>query len=112
MQAANRCDKNPPSGNDSLALPAGGQFTVELAHNQAQTSLSFEGRFASDWPDGKSHPENWSGPGNPPECIEDDGAMHAHNQSTAAGTAWAISYESDPSKVNMENLVVFSVLEK
>lgn len=37
--------------------------------------------------------------------------MHTHNQSTTAGTAWAISYESDISKVTMENLVVFSVLE-
>lgn len=38
--------------------------------------------------------------------------MHAHDQSTAAGTAFAISYQSDLSKVTMENLVVFSVLEQ
>lgn len=38
--------------------------------------------------------------------------MHAHDQSTTAGTAFAISYQSDLSKVTMENLVVFSVLDQ
>lgn len=30
----------------------------------------------------------------------------------AAGTAWAIAYESDLSAIAMEDLVVFSVLEQ
>lgn len=112
MQADRGCNNNPPKNGASVALPAGGQFTVELAHNQAQTTLSFNGQFVSDWPDGKTHPENWAGPGSPPDCIQEDGALHTNNQSTAAGTAWAISYQSDISKVTMENLVVFSVLEQ
>ncbi|KID74291.1 uncharacterized protein G6M90_00g082540 [Metarhizium brunneum] len=111
MQRKSGCLNNPPKNGASVALPAGGQFTVELAHNQAQTSLSFDGKFATAWPDGKEHPEDWRGPGSPPDCIQDDGALHTNNQTMAAGTAWAISYESDLSKVTMENLVVFSVLE-
>lgn len=35
---------------------------------------------------------------------------HTSNQSTAAGTAFAISYNSKISDVTLENLVVFSVL--
>lgn len=112
MQAVSGCLNNPPRDGASVALPAGGQFTVELAHNQAQTTLSYDGQYANDWPDGNDHPEDWAGPGSPPDCIQDDGAMHTNNQSMAAGTAWAISYESDLSKVTMENLVVFSVLEQ
>jgi hypothetical protein len=38
--------------------------------------------------------------------------MHATNQSNAQGTAFAIAYESDLSKINMEDLVVFSVLRQ
>lgn len=106
------CDAAPPAGDDIVSLPAGGSFTVELAHNRAQTTLSYGGQFVSDWPDGKTHPEDWAGPGNPPDCIADDGAMHTQNQSMAAGTAWAISYESELEKVTMENLAVFSVLEQ
>lgn len=106
------CDAAPPAEGDILELPAGGNFTVELAHNRAQTTLSYEGKFASAWPDGKDHPEDWSGPGNPPECIQDDGAMHTNNQSTAAGTAFAISYQSELADVTIENLAVFTVLEQ
>lgn len=111
MQHTSGCLNTPPKKGDSLALPAGGSFTVEIAHNQAFTTLSYNGKFATDWPDGKKYPEDRHGPGNPPECLENDGALHTNNQSMAAGTAWAISYESDLSKVTMENLVVFSVLE-
>ena len=59
------CDGHPPSPGDILELPAGGTFTVELAHNKLQTTL---GRCPSDltctssWPDGKEHPEDWSYP--------------------------------------------------
>ncbi|OXA54872.1 hypothetical protein Fcan01_11162 [Folsomia candida] len=112
FQADRGCDRAPPAPGVFLELPAGGSFTVELAHNRAQTTLSFNGEFASDWPDGQQHPEHWKGPGNPPDCIQDDGAMHTNNQSMAAGTAFAISYASDISAVTMENLVVFTVLPK
>jgi hypothetical protein len=112
FQADRGCDKAPPKQGDVLSLPAGGSVTVEMAHNRAQTTLSYGGQYVSDWPDGKSHPDNWSGPGYPPDCIQDDGAMHTNNQSMAAGTALAISYQSDLSAVTMENLVVFSILEQ
>ncbi|KAK5989550.1 hypothetical protein PT974_11077 [Cladobotryum mycophilum] len=107
MQADRGCKNVPPRNGESLAIPAGGSFTVELAHNQAQTSLSYNGQFAGEWPDGKAHPENWAGPNG--DCIQDDGAMHTHGQSTAAGTAFAISYTSDINQVTLDNLAVFSV---
>lgn len=106
------CDTAPPMDGEILELPAGGRFTVELAHNRAQTTLSYDGQYASVWPDGKDHPEDWAGPGSPPECIQDDGAMHTNNQSMAAGTAFAISYHSDLAEVTIENLAVFTVLEQ
>jgi hypothetical protein len=105
------CDQVPPTDGDILELPAGGQVTLELAHNRAQTSLSYNGQNAGEWPDGKAHPEDWNGNGVGDGCIQDDGAMHTCNETTAAGTALAISYQSDLSKVTPENLVVFSVLE-
>jgi hypothetical protein len=112
FQADRGCDKAPPTDGDFLTLPAGGTVTLEMAHNRGQTTLSFGGQYASDWPDGKTHDENWSGPGDPPDCIQDDGAMHRNNQSMAAGTALAISYQSDITAVTMENLAVFTVLEQ
>jgi hypothetical protein len=39
-----------------------------------------------------------------------DFQLHTRNESMAAGTAWAISYQSDLSGVTMENLVVFTTL--
>lgn len=110
FQADRGCDRVPPAPGVFLELPAGGSFTVELAHNRAQTTMSFDGQFTSQWPDGQEHPEDWRGPGSPPDCIQEDGAMHTNNQSMAAGTAFAISYNSDLSAVTMENLVVFTVL--
>ncbi|KAI1174144.1 hypothetical protein F4777DRAFT_555396 [Nemania sp. FL0916] len=105
------CDQVPPPSGEFLQLPAGGKVTVELAHNRAQTTLSYGGANTSDWPDGKSHPEDWNGNNVPGEgCIQDDGAMHTSNHSTAAGTALAISYHSNIAEVTLENLVVFSVL--
>ena len=103
------CDNAPPPENSFLEIPAGGTFTVELAHNRAQTSLSYKGTFASDWPDGQQHPDDMNAPLG--GCVP-DGALHTSNQSYAAGTAFAISYESDLSAVTMENLAVFSVLEQ
>ncbi|CEN61973.1 hypothetical protein ASPCAL08616 [Aspergillus calidoustus] len=105
------CDAVPPAEGDILELPAGGSFTVELAHNRAFTTLSYDGEFTTEWPDGEEHPEDWNGTSEGEGCIEDDGALHTTNQTGAAGTAWAISYTSELKEVTMENLVVFSVLE-
>ncbi|KAK6951498.1 hypothetical protein Daesc_008033 [Daldinia eschscholtzii] len=118
MQHDRGCDSEQvaPSPGDFLELPAGGSFTVELASNRAQSTLSYDGKFTSEWPDGKDHPEDWHSP-SPDTCLNANpdqagGAMHTRNESTAAGTAFAISYNSDLSKVTMENLVVFTVLEQ
>ena len=106
------CDSVPPPEGEFLELPANGEFTVELAHNRAQTTLSYGGQFAGEWPDGQPHPEDWNGGGVGEGCIQNDGAMHVQNQTMATGTAFAISYESDLSAVTMENLAVFTVLEQ
>jgi len=114
-QADRGCDLVPPAPGVYLDIPAGGSFTVEIAHNRGQTTLSFGGQYASEWPDGKQHPENWEGPplaSGAPDCIQDDGAMHTNNQSMAGGTAFAISYNPNLTAVTMENLVVFSVLKE
>jgi hypothetical protein len=104
------CDLVPPAAGDMLQLAAGGQVTLELAHNRAQTTLSYNGQYAGEWPDGQSHPEDWNGNGVGDGCIQNDGAMHTCNQSTSAGTALAISYQSNLANVTPDNLVVFSVL--
>jgi len=110
MQRDRGCDKVPPPNGESLELPAGGKFMVELAHNRGQTTLSFGGQYASDWPDGSDHPEDWHG-ANAGDCLS-DGLMHAQSKQTASGTVFAISYNSDIAKVNLTNLVVFSVAPK
>ncbi|KAH7361844.1 hypothetical protein B0T11DRAFT_351741 [Plectosphaerella cucumerina] len=115
MQADRGCDKVPPPEGEFLDLPAGGSFTAELAINRAFTSLSYDGEFATDWPDGLDHPEDWAGP-DAQSCLMDNpdgegGALHTKSQEASAGTAWAISYAEDLASVTMENLVVFSVLE-
>ncbi|KAI9758870.1 MAG: hypothetical protein M4579_002754 [Chaenotheca gracillima] len=112
FQADRGCDKVPPKAGVFLEIPAGGKLETELAHNRAFTSLSYDGTKVTDWPDGGQHPEDWAGPGNPPDCIQDDGALHTQNQSMAAGTAFAISYQSEISEVTMENLVVFTTLQQ
>ncbi|KIJ59037.1 hypothetical protein HYDPIDRAFT_118858 [Hydnomerulius pinastri MD-312] len=110
----NKCDEFPPAPGDFLNLPAGGSFTVEIASNRGLTSLSDDGAHTSEWPDGKNHPDDYSvknlsgEPLSPSGCIRNPN-IHAQNQSMAAGTAFAISYESDLSKVTLDNLVVFSV---
>jgi hypothetical protein len=183
------CDTQAPSPGEFLELPAGGAFTVELAHNKLQTTL---GRCPpglkcmSEWPDCREHPEDWSYPdgehfewpvgmGRHGESIGFDGKeyrmgrggigkmgmgmgmgmgmrtrsghavglnsgsrispslgfglgangfagrpstfdclsdfqLHTRNETMAAGTAWAISYQTDLSAVTMENLVVFTTL--
>lgn len=116
MQHDRGCDAYPPTDDASLALPAGGSFTVELAVNRAFTTLSYDGEFTTEWPDGGTHPEDWQSP-NATSCLDDNpdgagGALHTHNESTTAGTAWAISYQSDIKDVTIENLAVFSVLQQ
>ncbi|KAF2100874.1 hypothetical protein NA57DRAFT_10917, partial [Rhizodiscina lignyota] len=105
------CDKVPPAAGEYLEIPAGGNFTVEMAHNQAFTTLSYGGSKVTEWPDGGQHPEDWHGTGGGEDCIQDDGAMHTQNQTAAAGTAFAISYNSNLEDVTIDNLVVFTVLE-
>lgn len=39
--------------------PAGGSFTVEIASNRAKTTLSYNGRDTSEWPDGATYPEDY-----------------------------------------------------
>ena len=107
------CDAFPPPAGEFLELPANGSFTVELAHNRAFTSLSYEGRMVSDWPDGGEHPGDWNGwTGEGEGCIEEDGALHVQNETSATGTAFAIAYQSDLGKISMEDLTVFSVAEQ
>lgn len=106
------CDAAPPPAGEFLEIPAGGHFTVEHATNQAFTTLSYDGENVSRWPDGKKHPNGWHGQWDGAECLPDGGWMHATNRSNAQGTAFAIAYESDLSKIKMEDLVVFSVLKQ
>ncbi|PFH53538.1 hypothetical protein AMATHDRAFT_137173 [Amanita thiersii Skay4041] len=100
----NNCDNFPPAEGDFLELPAGGQFTVEIASNRAKTTLSYNGRDATDWPDGGKYPDDLNNPG----CIITPN-IHTQNQSMAAGTAFGISYHSDIRQVTPENLAVFTV---
>ncbi|KAL0961178.1 hypothetical protein HGRIS_006150 [Hohenbuehelia grisea] len=103
----NNCDQFPPAPGDFLELPAGGTFTVEHAVNRAYTSLSYNGAGANEFLDGQPLPklaENVELP-----CISSPN-IHTQNESMAAGTAFAISYQSDITKVTEENLVVFTVL--
>ncbi|GKT43294.1 uncharacterized protein ColSpa_03475 [Colletotrichum spaethianum] len=116
MQADRGCNKVPPPAGQFLELPARGQFTVELAGNRGCTTLSKGGKGATQWPDCSEHPEDWHSPA-PGKCLVDNpdrkgGEMHTQNYTTTAGTAFAISYQSDITKVTMENLVVFSVAEQ
>ncbi|KAB5511574.1 WSC domain-containing protein [Coniochaeta sp. 2T2.1] len=110
LQADRHCPDFPPPEDEFLDIPSGGSFMVELAHNQAFTSLSYGGSLRTDWPDGGHHPADWHAKyaGN---CTEDDGALHNQDEETSAGTAFAISYESDITKVKLENTVIFSVLK-
>jgi hypothetical protein len=107
------CDAFPPPAGEFLQLPANGEVTVELAHNRAFTTLSYDGRLVTGWPDGKDHPDNWSGwTGEGEGCIQDDGALHVQNETSATGTAFAIAYEANLNAIKMEDLVVFSVAEQ
>ncbi|PVF99774.1 hypothetical protein CPB86DRAFT_783414 [Serendipita vermifera] len=113
MHHDTRCDEFPPNDGDFLLLPAGGKFTVEIAINRAFTSLSYGGRHVTEWGDGQHHPENYSVENNGGAPVV-DGCLatpnfHTKNEAGAAGTVFAISYQSDIRKVTPENLVVFTV---
>ncbi|KAK7035987.1 hypothetical protein R3P38DRAFT_2910054 [Favolaschia claudopus] len=94
----------PPAAGNFLELPAGKSFSVEIASNRGETSLSFSGKYSSEWPDGQEYPEDY----HVETCITSPN-MHTQNQTRAAGTAFAIAYTSDINKVTPENLAVFTV---
>ncbi|GAW03006.1 hypothetical protein LENED_004693 [Lentinula edodes] len=104
MHASNGCNKRPPNSGDFMTLPAGSSVVLELASNQAFSSLSYGGKLTSDWPNG----HNYSDSLNNATCITAPN-LHTQNKSMAAGTALAISYQSDITKVTPQNLVVISV---
>ncbi|KAH7096951.1 hypothetical protein BKA62DRAFT_662307 [Auriculariales sp. MPI-PUGE-AT-0066] len=103
------CKSYPPAAGDFLELTAGGKATVEHAGNRGQTTLSFEGQFAGEWPDGKDH-SNYEDGSWDNSCIFDPN-LHAENQTRAANTVLAIAYKSDIHDVKYEDLVIISVLE-
>ncbi|KAK4231908.1 WSC domain-containing protein [Podospora fimiseda] len=116
MQADRGCNVVPPQNGDSMALPAGGTFTGELAINRAFTTLSWGGSRTTQWTDGMNRSEPWHGPSTGEGCLGSEtnpagpgGALHTQDESRAQGTALAISYNSDITNVTMENLVVISV---
>lgn len=100
MHHNEKCDEFPPAPGDFIELPAGGSCTVEIAGNRGQTSLSYGGKYiANDLADDYSES---------PNCITSPN-YHTQNKTTAAGTVFAISYQSDIKQVTAENLVVFTV---
>ncbi|KAE9409025.1 hypothetical protein BT96DRAFT_807357 [Gymnopus androsaceus JB14] len=111
FHADNGCNKVPPKDGDILELPAGKNINVEIAANQAFTTMSYNGKFISDWPDGKTYPSNYVCSLLCPQSARliVFAELHTQNQSMAAGTALAIAYVSDIADVTPENLVVFSV---
>ncbi|KAF8901889.1 hypothetical protein CPB84DRAFT_1708032 [Gymnopilus junonius] len=103
------CDQFPPAPGDFLELPANGEFTVELANNRAFTTLSYNGKNAGLWTDGKDHPHLGETIKGESPCITSPN-IHTQNETMAAGTVFAISYVSELSQVTEENLVVFTAL--
>ncbi|KZW00469.1 hypothetical protein EXIGLDRAFT_795961 [Exidia glandulosa HHB12029] len=104
-----QCRNFPPPAGEFLNLPAGGSFTVEMAGNRGQTTLSFGGQFTSEWPDGNQHPEYENGTWNN-SCIVSPN-LHAKNHDDVAGSAFAIAYKSDINQVTINDLVVFTVAD-
>ncbi|KAJ3806350.1 hypothetical protein EV368DRAFT_50549 [Lentinula lateritia] len=121
FHAVNGCNNQPPADGDILTLPAGESITVEIAANQGVTTLSFDGQYVSDWPDGHTYPDDYVSYYSPAffafhfsqrfslRTVLIRSSVHTQNQSMAAGTALAIAYVSDVADVTPENLVVFSV---
>lgn len=92
--------------------PANGEFTVELTMNRASTTLSYNGQYTGLFGDGQDHPGlGVTPPGQVPACITEPNSksyhfffttfltpancytVHTQNESMAAGTAFAISYQ-------------------
>ncbi|KAJ7352486.1 hypothetical protein DFH08DRAFT_1078162 [Mycena albidolilacea] len=105
FHAVDHCDEFPPADGDFLELPANGDFTVELAVNRAFTTLSYDGVNTGVFLDGQNYTDGLGGV----DCISALN-IHTQNQSMAAGSAFAISYQSELSAVTPENLVVFTTL--
>lgn len=107
------CDSAPPPDGEYLELPAGGNFTAELAGNLAFTTMRKSpppslGRFG----DGRNHSIPWDVARGAPRSVNGCIAtpnLHTQRESGAYGSAFAISYNSNISDVTMDNLVVFSV---
>lgn len=107
------CATSPPPPGEFLELPAGGNFTVELAGNLAFTTLRRSpppqlARFG----DGANHTLPFDVRNGAPRSV--DGCisspnLHTKNEEDAAGSAFAISYQSDLANVTLDNLVVFTV---
>lgn len=102
------CRNFPPPQGEFLKLPAGGAVKLELAGNKGQTTLSFDGKFTSEWPDGGQHPDYENGSWDN-SCITTPN-LHTMNRGDAAGTVLAIAYKSDINAVGIEDLTVISVL--
>ncbi|KAJ3812088.1 hypothetical protein F5876DRAFT_38213 [Lentinula aff. lateritia] len=113
--SANQCNKRPPNSGDFMTLPAGSSVVLELASNQAFSSLSYGGKLTTDWPNGHNYSDSLvhALSHNPQYLFANsthgNQSVHTQNKSMAAGTALAISYQSDITKVTPENLVVISV---
>ncbi|KAJ3716737.1 hypothetical protein DFJ43DRAFT_1043287 [Lentinula guzmanii] len=80
MHAFNGCNQRPPNPGDFLTLPSGDSVVLELASNQAFTSLSYGGRLTSDWPNGQDYPDNNTNP----SCITAPNCSHDSPLSFAA----------------------------
>jgi len=99
--------------------------------NRAFTTHSYDGMRTASFGDGKDHPGlgvTMDGKKSNDSCISEPNskkflqllseyyvlrllaAVHAQNETMAAGTAFAISYVSDLKQVTKNNLVVFTVL--
>ncbi|KAF9028369.1 hypothetical protein BDZ89DRAFT_951496 [Hymenopellis radicata] len=108
----NGCDEFPPmKATFWKCEPANSEFTVELAVNRAFTTLSYGGDNIARFGDGDDHDEfdQLAKQGKLTTCIGNPN-IHTQNESMAAGTIFAISYNSDLTKITEDNLVVFSVL--
>ncbi|KAL0063137.1 hypothetical protein AAF712_009927 [Marasmius tenuissimus] len=109
MQGITGCVNFPPPAGEFLELPANGEFKVELSTNRATTTFGFGGDRLTKFVGPIHVPENQFGKSG--QCITDPN-IHTINETTAAGTAFAIAYKSDPLAVKPEELTVFTVLEQ
>ncbi|KAF4617821.1 hypothetical protein D9613_006247 [Agrocybe pediades] len=107
----NKCDEFPPDDGNVLEIPANGEFTVEHAVNRVFTTL-VDNPVLGTYVNGQEYSnlgESREGKEPGSECIVEPN-IHTQNETMAAGTAFAISYQSELSAVTQDNLVVFSVL--